>query len=1447
MFLIVNSPFLQSKLTKVVASYLSTNYNATVEVGKVHVIFPKVLMLQNVLVTDVAKDTILNLETARLDISEINTSEKRFEFSRLWLIKPYINLHQFSDSSWNYSMYLPEKDTLDTDTSEQDFTLDLNELKIVEGTFIYNSDLHHNDTTGAIDFNHLGVHKLNIRANKAVYSEGDINAIVSELSLKEQSGFRVDTLATEFLMTQNQMQFGKTVLVTNNSHINTTLFFNYKSLANFSSFVNDVKLNAIIKNTHLQLADIGYFAPKLFSKPLEANIKGDVKGTVSDLKARNVIISGIDDTYFKGRINLIGLPDINQTFISLRVNDLQSSKKGLQNVVGMLGMQEAIIIPENIESLGIFHFDGSFDGFINDFVSFGNLTTDIGNVGLDLALKEPKKEKDHYKFSGEIKTESFDLGKFYNDNLLGYLTASIEAEGSGLTIKTVEANVKGKIYSIELNKYSYNDVEISGDLSSNLFRGKASITDENLVMDFDGTLDFRNDIPGLRFQTNISHADFKALNILKNETVSTFNGVVNVDSKGISLDDFIGEVRFENLFYCDDKTSYELPELSIDASVQGKERFIKLTSPVLDADLSGVFDYSSLLGAYTRVIAKSLPGYFTEIEPVEADLRFSFLFKNINKLLKWIDDDVKIAENTKLEGSLNTELNRLDANLISQFVNYNGKQISDININVVSENDVMSAEASAGGVRLADSLAFDNLTIISKAYLDNFQLGIDWKNSVFSNSGSIEAVGMITNKDRFDFDILPSEVNIGEDHWELSNSAHITLEPDYVRISDLNIYNKSQHFTVNGTVSKSEFDEMEVDVKDFNLDNLNPILSLADYRLRGKLSGHATLSNLYTNPIFDITSTISELGVNNYKFGEVSLNSIWQNSIKTAGIEASLRHAGNNEFQLSGLYKPFDKANPLDLTLTLNGLGLDKLNAFENDAVSNFSGHINGDIHISGDFSEPILNGELKLDSTSVKVDYLNTTYTFNNVVQIRPDFIGINYQPITDENGGKANLVGTVFHENYSNYNFDLYLEPDNFMCLNTQSGDNDMYYGRAQVTGTIDVSGYTNNLEITINAKTNKKTQFFIPLSGSGIAGEQDFVTFINKNAQDTIQNQEVNLEGIKLDINIEMTPDAEVQLIFDEQLGDIMKGRGEGNIKMEINTLGNFNMYGQYTVTEGDYMFTLQKIINKRFTVKKGGTINWYGSPYGAEIDLTAIYNTRAPLYEIMAEQLESYKNRVPVQTQMHMTGNLMSPNIEFNIDLPGLEENIKSQVKSQISSDEEMNKQVFALLVLNRFLPNNSTNNDRGTSTGSGFGNSTTSDLISNQISSWLSQISREFDVGFVYRLGDKISNEELAVALSTQIFNERLSLSGNFGVSQGNQVNQNPNSFIGDFKVEYSLTKDGRLKLKAFNESNEYDLLNTNQAANKQGVGVYYQENFDKFGEWLKTIFRGFNYKTKKTN
>jgi hypothetical protein len=414
-------------------------------------------------------------------------------------------------------------------------------------------------------------------------------------------------------------------------------------------------------------------------------------------------------------------------------------------------------------------------------------------------------------------------------------------------------------------------------------------------------------------------------------------------------------------------------------------------------------------------------------------------------------------------------------------------------------------------------------------------------------------------------------------------------------------------------------------------------------------------------------------------------------------------------------------------------------------------------------------------------------------------------------------------------------------------------MYYGTAYGKDVVlKMSGPPKNLTMDISATTGSNTSIKIPLSNEGKLNEYNFITVIQEDTTDesetTEKNYQVNLAGLQINFDLNVTPDAEVQIIFDPKLGDIIQGRGTGNLNMIINTTGNFQMFGDFTIEQGNYLFTAKNLINRKFIVEPGGIIRWTGDPINASVNIVASYSTKAAmsdLYPNLYPSSSSEASKVNVEDRLTLTGKLMSPEIKYDIYLPNATEDTRLQVSSATSSSDELNKQFLSLLIMSRFVP--AAGAGQSSSSGSTYSNAAgvnASEFLSNQLSHWLSQISNDVDVGVKYRSNrsaTSMKSDEVQVALSTQLFNDRLTINGSVDVATNAAVNASDN-IVGEFDVDYKITKNGKFRIKTFNHANNELLYETPYT---QGLGVTYKEEFNTAGELWRRYWRALTGTKKK--
>lgn len=1447
----VKSSAFQTWLAQSIAAYLSSELGAEVRIARVDIDFFDYATLEGVYVSDQHGDTILYAPKIHCDISLLSLKKEKLALSKAELVDPHIELTKYEgEKRWNYAFledYFSSDKPKKKDPNKEpwDFTCD----KIL----LTNADFHYNNYNKpgqdyGIDFDHMSVHSLYGEFSDFHQRKDTSYLHIDRIRLKEVSGFELDTLSADLKIHEHLLDFGNLLLCTKNTRITTpSLAFKFEDFDDFNFFEDKVQMISNLNYCKVDLDDIAFFAPELKGINRSLILKSNVRGTVNDLRLKKLELYLSDETYVKGNFDFTGITDVENVFIDAKITDFATNRDEIAAIkLPPFDGEEYIEIPGRYSLFGTINGHGLFTGTPADFVAYGQFDTDMGQIATDIRFYIDS--TDHYfHYQGNLLTQDFRAGYFYEIPDMGNVSMDIDIKATGLTFDDLAAQLDGTVYSLGYMGYDYHNITLTnGKLTSEQFIGKMNIKDENIDLIFDGNVNFAKKEPSFDFEIDIKKANLAVLHLADRDHSSSLCVHIKADATGSDLDNFSGKLSLSNLSYYEKGKDYMMDSIVLSAKINpDKTKSLGLKSSIIDANVDGKYNFEELPTAFTSIISQVLPSLFdNKVIKLKNDQEFKYtvLIKDFSYITELFLPDVELSKNAKISGRFDSEQNifRMKSDVLT-ILKVAGYEVNEMVLNVKNNDDFLNIKIDADHIHLTDTVKMKNFAFESDLYQNKMVSSIQWNNEDSLSSGAIYGEGIIRSSDVYELDLNPSEVKVNGSTWHLDATSHFAFAGDTISISDFNIYNGKQSIAVAGKISPLRNDKLDIDICEFDLENLNPIINDPNIKLHGTLHGNGFVADLYKDLFFASDMRLDSFRLNEDYLGEFKLVNLWDNEEKRIHTTGELRRKEIRSIEFTGDYYTKKEKNNIDYVVEFNETNLTFLNAFIPEDVSNLRGLATGKLSVKGEPEAPVLKGKINFQNGAVKVNMLNTEYYFGGLVKVDNDMIAFDSIPIADVKGNLGVGRGTFYHNNFENWNFDCVLEFNKMLCLNTTEEMNDLYYGRAYATGSVQVFAYGNNIEIDVNVKSEKGTRIVLPLYGSSDQSIQDFVRFVG--TKDSVKvDEKIDLSGISLNFDFDVTPDAEVMIVFDKLAGDMMKGRGAGHLQMLIDPLGEFTMFGQYVIDQGDYLFTLMNVINKRFTVRKGSTISWYGDPMAADIDLKAVYKVQAAPTEIMPVDVAAlYKRNVDVECEMTLKQNLFKPDAYFDIIVPKADENVKAALTQIRASEPERTRQFFSLLAINKFLPlSNSISNASNTAlTGV---NSTVSELVSSQMSNWLSQISDEFDIGLNYRPGDEISSDEIAVAFSTQLFNDRLTVSTNVGVSKGNSSNQNPNQLIGDFNVEYKINQDGSFRIRGYNESNEFDVTRTAQAPFTQGVGVYYTEEFDSFkdlkiirkiGSWFK--------------
>lgn len=1450
------SPF-QTFLTKKAAAYLSDQLNTTVSLKRIDVEFFKTIVLEEFFIEDQDHDTLIYADKLYANFKLLQIKKQVIDLNEIALEGGVFNLKTWADHKGsNYDFIAdyfspPQVDTVIVDTlNHETWKINFDDVRLVNSRFIY-EDIGYPFVEYGVDFSHLDVTNVNGIFRSIYFKKDTIFSEIEALSFNEKSGFGVLQLFGNAKIHSTLLEVKDLKLETKNSNIKAHLIFSMDSFLSYNDFNEAVEINTDFDESLVAFEDIAFFAPELKDLKEKVFLTGKVTGTVSNMKGRNVEMHLLSDTYLKGSFDLRGLPIIDETFIYLKVSELRTSKSSLERMpLFPFSSGRHLEVPENFELLGTINFKGSFTGFVTDFVAYGEFNTALGQMVTDISLKSNQAIP---QYTGKVKMNRFNAGRFFGiEQDVQKTTLIANVTGEGFTKEDLNVELDGNVKSLELFGYNYKNIEVKGKLNNQRFEGIASIEDENIDFDFNGKIDVSRKLPIYNFKLNVNKANLAKLNLIETtDTSLVISTTAQLNMIGNQLDNLEGGLQLSNSFYRDSVNAFYVKNITIDAHrYTDSLRSVSLRSDVADLNMNGDFSFNDLLPSLTNFAVAYIPSAKNElIDRVnQEDFTFDLTLKNTSILSSLFFPTVQVSPLSRFNGNYNSENQLINFYGFIPTLTLGSNQLQNITVTGESPEEKLILNTTINRLVITDSTELENINLKIISANDSLQTHLTWQNDDFEEYKADLTLNTV-------FDGFSKSVNqfqnsyiiIKDTLWTFNSDNEIIIDTTSISISRLKVGSLIEEFSIEGNISENPQDSLIVSFDKMSLSYLENIIPASAIQLKGAISGNLLLKDLYNKPIITSNINVAEFVINENYIGNGRLKTAYDIDEKVIKSTGYFGITNQPMLKFNGSYYPNKKQDNVIITAVFSKAPLNIFEQYTTDYLSNVSGTFNGTVLLNGNISLPQLQGKLKLNEAKFKVDYLNTNYVINDEVIIEPDFFGFNLIKIFDEKGNSAIATGTAFHEAYENFSLDIGLELDNFLVLNTQLTDNDLYYGKANVSGLANISGYADNLIFEMNIKTEKNTRLNIPLSEGTEVYSSDFLTFVKKDQiYQSQQEYQVNLNGIVMNFDLTVTPEAEVRLIFDEQIGDVIKGRGNGNIKMQITTLGDFEMYGQYVIDEGDYLFTLQNLINKKFILEKGGQITWNGDPFEANMDLSAIYKLRSSLYDILPDDTSgTYKRRVPVTLQLNMEGRLMNPDIDFDIELPTADEETKQRLRSvlYVNSSEvnkqEMNKQVFSLLILNRFARPAGLNQQYEHAN---VGATSSSELLSNQLSNWLSRISDDVDIGVNYRPGDELSSDEYEVALSTQIFNDRVTLDGNVGYSSNNyQLTESSSGLIGEFSVEYKISKDGRFRLRGFNRSNNNSLL-INNSPYTQGAGLFYREEFNNFTElvekYKKLIFGG---------
>lgn len=1336
-------------------------------------------------------------------------------------------------------------DTAVVHINTQPLQLFVNDLEFRDCNFRYDDMIEPADTT-AFDGMHEDYHHLNMQMTDCSLVMDTIKARIKNITLQEKSGFVVKQMEADVKVTPTLASASHLKIETARSFLQDSFSMSYQNFHAFLDFNSEVIISVLLKDARIDMRDVNQFIPGVPEIRETLLADGSVRGTVDNLKGKKLRFSTGSNTVFLGNIDVRGLPEIEDTYIMLDVDQLSSNTSDLSRIM------PDVTWPSELSRAGNIQFTGNFTGFYNDFVAYGTFNTALGTINSDLNLKFSG-DADDAVYSGNIAAQNFNIGRMIaQDSLLGSITFAMNVKGRGFLFATMTTTASGTIDQVMINDYNYRHTTVNGTLDKKIFNGTVKLQDENAKLDFAGLIDFNKDLPEYDFKARVDSAHLQTLNLAGKPYIMSAS--VDMNMQGKNIDDFLGYLNVTDVQFAlnNDKWKTDSINLSILRQSDTARRKLTLVSSFLSAELSGKFAITRLPASITSTLDHyfpSLPGKTSAADDSQ-DFEFHVSLHQSADVIHYFLPDWGGIDSTSINGMYHSAENTLRFSGTVPSLSYKTTRFGDVTLNGFTAGDSLIISAGSETIRVNDSTSITEPLISALIRDDTAYLTIRGMSPDSASQLNLHSV-VTGDSAHVQMHIQPSAMVLNHRTWNLSPDNLISYSDERLLFDNFTLQSGERSIAVTNVNRRVRATNLAFAFSNISIGDLHEQLRISGYQYSGNLSGTAQVLNVFHEPRISADVTIRDFTLNETQVAEVRAVVNYEPEEDKITIETNLEDP-DYDVAISGSVFPQRETDQLKLDLNLKKANPALMQSlFFQGMISNTGGSAYGDLHLTGTFDKPNLTGNVMLASLTTTVDYLKVAYHCRNVpVIFRENNIDLGKFTLYDQNNDSASAQGIIHHKSLDFFDLNVSLTTRRFMALNTTSRDDSSFYGTAEVSGLIRFQGPVENIDINATVKSLQGTNISIPVYSGTSIGERPYLRYVQHHA-DTVEyaaKKPSSLAGMRMNFNMDITPEANVQIIFDEATGDIVKGNGSGTIRMDIDMKGEFTMYGVFTIEQGSYLFTQFNFFNKNFVIENGGTITWTGDPYDAKINFSAIYSTRASLYELVqntalltTNDIKDLQQRTQVDLYLILTGSLFAPQISFDIKLPETSTlNTAAYLElNRIKRDEnELNKQVFALLVLGHFLPPET---GLGTQSLSTDVNNSLSSFLFNQISNLASSLRDDIDFTINYQAyetnidpnsTDIVKRNELQVALTKRFFNDRLAVDvgGNFDFSSTNTPNSTSN-IAGDFAIEYKITPDGRVSGKVFSKSN-YDIID---ATNKQnnGISLKYTRDFDNMKELFK--------------
>ena len=1421
----LSTSYVQTKIARYFTNTLNKDFGTNISIDAVRLSVFGGVKFKNVLILDHHKDTLIFSKIVNTNIlggKKILSGDLIFGDVRLDGLSFKIKLYK-NETQTNLDQFI---NAFDSDKpSTKKFLLKVDNAYVTDAHFSVIDDNKKNPVD--LDFT-----RLNTTLRNFLLYGPDLKTKIVKMSFLDHRGLYVATMSSNFTYSKKKIQFGNLNLTTKESNLKANVVLNYKP-GDFSNFTDQVNFDIKIKPSQIATNDIRHFYNEL-GKNQFFIINADMKGPLNNLNIRNLNLTDSNNTRIDGRIvfkNLFG--DANQKFYV--DGDFSRVSSSYDNLVAVLPNILGKKLPVELKKIGRFTLVGNSQLSVTAIDADFTMVTDLGRVTSVFSMKSID-FIDRASYVGNVILEDFDLGTLIGREDLGKITMNIDVDGKGFTEKYLNTKLKGDVSKIDYNTYTYTNVVVNGNFKAPNYKGQISVNDPNLSMNFEGLLDLTNKENKYDFQINVENADLNKLKLVK-DSVSIFKGDVIVQVSGNSIENLQGNVDIKATSYINGKDTYNFDDFNINSSFDAERvRTITVNSPdIIEGEIVGKFQFSEL----GNLVKNSLGSLYTNFKTnkVSKGQFLKFDFTIYSKIIELLYPEIAIGSNTVVKGNIKSDTQEFKLKFNSPQIVANKNTFDNIRVSIDNKNPLYNAYVELDSIK-TKYYKIRDFSLINVTMKDTLFFRSEFKGGPKGEDYFNLNLYHTINKDNNNVvGLSKSEIKFKDYLWFLNEKEtannQIVFDKSFknFKIDDIILSHEDQAVSLKGIINDNTNKDLQLSFKDVDLNKITPEDN--KFVFEGNINGAVSFKQ--NKAIYKPTAAlvIDHLNINKTDLGVLRFDIEGDQNLEKFTINSFLENKSFESFNAFGNFQIVDKETILDMKLKFEKFDLGILSSLGGDVISNIRGLVSGNATVQGNLKKPDINGRLYVEEAGLTIPYLNVDYLLSDraVIDLTGQRFLFRNNALTDSKfRTKGILNGSVEHNNFADWKLDLAISTNRFLALNTVDKEDAAYYGTAFIDGNATIKGPTNGLFIKVQAKSEKGTEIKIPINYAESVSDNSFVHFLSAKEKYNIQRGIVEdtrrYKGLELEFDLDITPDAEVEVILDRNTGHGIKGKGFGSLLFKINTLGKFNMWGDFQAYEGSYNFKYGGLVDKKFDVKKGGSISWEGDPMRAQLNLEAVYKTIANPAVLLENS--SFNRKVPVEVVIGIRGDLASPEPDFDIEFPTVSSVLKSEIQYKLNDKDVRQTQALYLLSTGGFLSPEGVN--QSDFSGSLF--ETASSLLGGIIKS----DNEQFKVGLNYISADRRIGQETDgrfVATISSKVNERITINGKVGVPFGGI---NESAIVGDVEIQYRVNEDGTLNLRLFNRENDINYIGQG-IGYTQGVGVTYEVDFDTFKELVNKLFK----------